>query len=436
MRKMQLGACVLAFISGVLLTGRAMAQGDVGVVAFLNSGAPAAQQPFLHGLAQLHNFEYSDAAEDFRKAEEIDPGFAMAFWGEAMTKNHAIWHEQDLAAAREVLHRLGLSPEARLAKANTQREKDYIGAIEILYGEGSKRERDFKYADAMEKLHQKYPDDPDAAAFYALALLGTAQEGRDIPTYLRAAAILEDVFYAYPQHPGAAHYLIHSFDDPVHAVLGLGAARAYSKIAPNAAHAQHMTSHIFLALGMWDETVRANEVAMAIVNRTRQAKGMSLFACGHYNFWLEYGYLQQGRFRDAKRVLEGCRAQAGRPGMAEHGHGKIDPDNSAVGSFVQMRTRYLLDTEEWSGEVKGFGVDLTGAAVQQFNYEFASGFAAALRGELVSAEANLRNLDEEKPKLEAVFDKAGTPAGHWVRKVPEIQRQQLHALILAGQGHE
>src|SRR5262249_49983330 len=149
-----------------------------------------------------------------------------------------------------------------------------------------------------------------AAAFYALSLLGTAHDGRDFAIYMRSAAILEPLFAAHPNHPGLAHYLIHSYDDPIHAPLGLRAARAYSKIAPSAGHAQHMCSHIFMAMGMWDEVVEANQAAMRVVDKARSERGLPPAACGHYNYWLEYGYLQQGRFRDAMTLVADCYASA------------------------------------------------------------------------------------------------------------------------------
>src|SRR5260221_10415893 len=133
----------------------------VGEVSFPNSGAPVAQSDFLHGLAQLHNFEYDDAAAHFRRAEEIDPTFVMAYWGEAMTKNHGVWHDQDLHAAREALQKLAPTLEARQAKAATPREKQYLSTIEVLYGQGNKEDRDQKYPSAMADLHQNFPKDDD-----------------------------------------------------------------------------------------------------------------------------------------------------------------------------------------------------------------------------------------------------------------------------------
>jgi tetratricopeptide (TPR) repeat protein len=191
----------------------------VGEVSFENSGAAAAQAEFLRGLAQLHNFEYDDAALHFRQAQKIDPDFAMAYWGEAMTKNHGVWHEQDQRAALEALSRLGATPAARQAKAPTEREKLYLGAVETLYGDGSKEQRDQKYMAEMARLHQRYPADVDAAAFYALAILSSAEQGRDFAVYMRAAAVLEEVFPLHPRHPGVVHYLIHCYDDPIHAPL-------------------------------------------------------------------------------------------------------------------------------------------------------------------------------------------------------------------------
>src|SRR5688572_22068962 len=166
----------------------AATQTPVGQVNFENSGAAAAQAPFLRGLALLHNFQYPAAAAAFREAQAADPGFAMAFWGEAMTYNHPVWHEQDLAAARSALARLGPDPQGRRARARTERERLYLDAIETLYGEGSKEARDRAYSAAMETIHRRHPDDVDARAFYALSLLGLAHEGRDVPLYMRAAA--------------------------------------------------------------------------------------------------------------------------------------------------------------------------------------------------------------------------------------------------------
>jgi tetratricopeptide (TPR) repeat protein len=418
----------------LLASPQLRAQSTVGDVSFANSGAPAVQKDFLRGLAQLHNFEYDDAAAAFRRAEEADPDFAMAYWGEAMTSNHPIWEEQNRRAARNALQKLAPTPEERLAKAKTGREKDYLRSVEILYGEGEKYDRDARYADFLRGMHEKYPADIDATCFYALALLGTAHNGRDVPTYMHAAALLEDVFYAHPGHPAAAHYLIHSFDDPTHAILGLRAARAYSKIAPEAAHAQHMTSHIFLALGMWDDVVSANETATGIVNRQRAAMTRPEQSCGHYNLWLEYGYLQQGRFADARRILTACRGQAEAQSAAGHNHGAVDPDSSAAGSFVQMRAHYLIETREWSGEAARWKLPSGSSAWTQLMFEYTDAHGDFHRGDGAAARDLLAQLQSLAPQLNSELDGERYSADNWMRKVPGILTAQIQALVLSRDG--
>ena len=328
----------LALLALFLATA-ALAQNDAGDVAFANSGAAEAQQSFLHGLALLHDFEYEDAAASFRAAQKIDPSFAMAYWGEAMTYTHPVWFQQDAAAARAVLQRLGATSDERLAKAKTERERDYLRAVDVLYGSGTKDERDFKYAAAMRGVHERNPDDVDATAFYAVALLGTSHQGRDFPTYMRAAALLEEVLPSHPTHPGVLHYLIHCYDDPIHAPLGMRAARRYGAVAPNAGHALHMTSHIFIAMGMWDDVIDANRRAIDVVNRQRAAKGKPAAACGHYPLWLHYAYLQKHRFDDARKALDACRASAFGSNFVSGG--EMDSYSGRIDSFADMRAHQI-----------------------------------------------------------------------------------------------
>lgn len=394
----------------------------LGEVAFPTSGSAAAQAEFLRGVALMHSFEYPSARAAFEAAQRLEPGFAMAYWGEAMTHNHPIWMEQDSAAARAALARLGATAQERAGKASTERERDWLATLEVLYGPGSKEARDSAYAGAMQRLAEKYPDDAEAAAFHALALLGTAHGGRHVPTYMRAAARMEEVFCDHPQHPGAAHYLIHAYDDPVHAPLGLRAARAYSRIAPNAAHAQHMTSHIFIALGMWDDMVRANEVAQKVVNDARAARGQPATWCGHYAFWLEYGYLQQGRDADALRILRDCHAEVSAGGAAGRN----------ARSFVEMRSRYLLDTQDWDGPALGMSLDLGNDAAAQLGYAYTSAFAALRRGDVDAA----RPLADEVTRLRGliVSDPAAARVGVSYPSVSQVLHQQLWAMLMLAEG--
>jgi tetratricopeptide (TPR) repeat protein len=302
----------------------------LGTINFPTSGGPAAQPEFLKGVLYLHSFEYESAAQAFRRAQDAEPGFAMAYWGEAMTHTHPVWNEQNRAAARAALGRLAPTPEARRAKAGTPREQRYLDAVETLYGDGPKPRRDTLYAAAIERVAREYPEDLEAKAFYALALLGLSQGIRDTVTYLRAAPHADSVFHRNPDHPGAAHYLIHAFDDPFHAALGLNAARAYSKIAPDAAHAQHMTTHIFLAMGMWSDVVSQNEIAMAL---TRTLPG-------HYSSWLVYGMLQQGRYTAARELVELLRKNLETSGTGQQ-----------PTAMAWIRSHFVLHAEDWQGPV-------------------------------------------------------------------------------------
>jgi len=320
---------ILAALLSIVPTAPAQTP-RLGTIVFPTSGSPAAQEAFREGVLYLHSFEYESAERAFRRAQQLEPGFVMAHWGEAMTYTHPVWNEQDLSSGRSALERLGPTPAARRARAPTVREQGYLAAVELLYGAGTKPRRDTLYAEAMERLVRAQPEDLEAKAFYSLALLGLNQGVRDTVTYLRAAPWADTVFRANPQHPGAVHYLIHAYDDPVHAARGLEAARAYARIAPDAAHAQHMTTHIFLALGMWDEVVAQNRIALAL-----QAP-----LPGHYSSWLIYGLIQQGRYGIAQDLIGQLRKNLGGGGL----HGQH-------GALVDMRAHYLLHSEDWRGTV-------------------------------------------------------------------------------------
>jgi tetratricopeptide (TPR) repeat protein len=283
---------------------------DLGSVAFPTSAtSPEAQALFERGLAALHSFWYKEAANSFRAARELEPSFAMAYWGEAMTHNHPIWMEQDRDAALAIL-------EALPKGAGNVREREWLATLDVLYGKGDKRTRDAAYERALTALAARYPGDLEAQAFRALAVLGTMnRDAGDATKQVRAAAILEPLAARAPEHPGVLHYTIHAYDDPLHASLGLRAARRYSQVAPSAHHALHMPSHIFLQLGMWDEAAKSNEESYAAsVAWVERAKLPSSKRDLHSLTWLHYIYLQQDRRDDAKRLLAEV---SGERGMSE-----------------------------------------------------------------------------------------------------------------------
>jgi tetratricopeptide (TPR) repeat protein len=313
-------------------------ESQLGRVEFPTSGSPQAQAHFLRGLAALHSFWYEEALEAFRESTKVDPDFMMGYWGEAMTYNHPLWSEQDIAAARLVVAKFKDTPKL------TERERAYLNAVKVLYGDGDKRARDAAYSAAMEKIYRGYPDDLDAAAFYSLSLLGLVRfEDKSYRLQARAGAIALDVYQKNPNHPGAAHYIIHAFDDPEHAILALPAARRYASIAPEAHHARHMPSHIFLQLGMWPEAAASNEAAWESSDAWMKRKNLSVNVRDYHSLhWLLYAYLQQGRYKKAEGLLalmkkvmsESTYDNKLRPGYYEN-------------NWANMAAAFIVETEQW-----------------------------------------------------------------------------------------
>jgi len=379
---------------------------ELGVIDFPTSGSPAAQPPFIKGVLLMHSFEYDDAREAFVEAQKADPAFAMAYWGEAMTYNHPVWQRTSPDLAKAALAKLAPTPEARSARAPTEKEKDWLGAVEKLYGTGEKLARDLAYADAMKRMSDKYPNDDEVKSFYALAILGTSHGGRDFSIYMRAAAVVEQLYAKNPQHPGAAHYLIHAYDDPIHAPLGLRFADAYSKIAPSASHALHMPSHIYVAMGMWDGAASINERSVKAADARREARKADVDQRGfHALLWLVYSYTQQGRYDEARTVLTQIEAAA-----------KESGSERTRSHLALARAAWLIETRKW-GEAKtpvdpkGLGKDPATAEL------FANGFAAVRAGNRAAAAnamARLAALMAEAPvngaPVRSTPGSAGKPA--------------------------
>lgn len=278
---------------------------QLGTVDFTVTGTEEGQQLFNKGLLLLHSFEYEDARAEFLKAQEADPSCIMACWGEAMTYNHTLWQRQELEDAREALNKIAPTAEERQAKAKTTIEKDFLKAVDILFAEGTKYERDVKYSDFLEQLRSKYPNNNEVSAFYAISLIGSSRNGRNDELYDKSAKIAQEIIQINPNHPGALHYLIHSYDDPDHAPLALAAADSYAKVAPDAAHALHMPSHIYVSLGKWNEVVKSNIASWnASVNR-KEKKSLETDALSYHALnWLQYGMLQRGEFASAQSLLD------------------------------------------------------------------------------------------------------------------------------------
>jgi tetratricopeptide (TPR) repeat protein len=383
----------------------------LGALTFPNSGAPEAQDDFIRGVLLLHSFEYADAAAAFRRAQEIDSGFALAYWGEAMTYNHPIWGEYDGEAGRRALARYRGTPAS-------EREALYLEALDPLYRRGirDKAERDRAYMEAMRRLHEAYPEDDEATAFYALSVLGLTNGVRDFRTYMRAAAVAQPVFDRNPDHPGAAHYIIHAFDDPIHAPLGLPAARAYGASTPDAGHAQHMTSHIFVAMGMWNDVVRANVNAVRVMDRGRAEQGMTdPNRCGHYPSWLQYGHLMREEWDEAASIMDLCQEN------------QADPDRDDRAYYMRMRARQVMDSRDWAG-VERWSFDVADVPSVVPGYDFVDAYAAMKRGDLLPAREAVARWKE------AVAGPRDTEAWWYDVDRLRIQILELEALLTLESG--
>jgi tetratricopeptide (TPR) repeat protein len=359
---------------------------NFGVIDFPTSGSPEAQAYFITGTAMLHSFGLEYAALEFRQAQEIDPSFAMAYWGEAMSYNHPLQRFRVLDLPREALERLGPDREARLAKALTDREKGFIGAVDTLFfGEGEETDRRIGYANEMERLATRYPNDLEVQAFYALALLSSSSDYdyEQYRTHAKAGAIALRVFSENPNHPGAAHYIIHAFDDPIHAAIALPAAKRYAAIAPGVVHALHMPSHIFIQTGMWDDVSERNDASYAaaleifeqqdeIESETQRyfnARNLT-----HALEWGQYGDLQRGDYTKAWQAIEN-----GQMIMAN------TEEDIAKQRSANSWPRYIIETEEWQQ------IEVSDYAEEESL--LANGISAARLGNLADAESIALSLD-------------------------------------------
>ncbi len=409
---------------------------DLGFINFPTSGSKQAQVHFLRGVAALHSFWYPVALEEFRAATAADPDFMMGYWGEAMAHDHPIWGDpQETEAARKVITKIRITPGL------TQRERAYINAVKLLYGEGDRQARDQAYAEAMGKIYREYPDDLEAAAFYSLALLGSVepQEPAVLQTRMRAGAIAMEVYRKEPNHPGGAHYILHAFDDPNHAILALPAAKRYAEIAPDAPHALHMPSHIFLQLGMWPKAAKSNEGSWAASKKWVEKNSLSIAKRDYHNLhWLLYTYLQQGRHEDAEALLKLMQKS-----LAEGP--KNDPMFQGYGTFIyaSMASAFVIETERWELADKLFGplqknTGLRSAAAKPGPFQalakyvqalaiFAPGFSAAKQG---SPDAQ-KSITE----LQAMREQAGKEVvpilGMSLSNLLQIQRLEIAAAASA-----
>jgi tetratricopeptide (TPR) repeat protein len=466
---MRFGAAPLVIVLAAAAPAAGRAQFEsVGTIDFPTSDSGEAQQHFLRGVAILHSFGWKQAIAEFHAAEAIDPNFAMAYWGESLAYNHPLFSQMDPTQPRAALARLAATPEERLAKAPTDREKGFLSAVEVLWGAGDHAQRRIGYMQAMQHLYSVYPDDVEVALFYALSMLSAAQEDTGAPArpamamsmpmpaasgtqgatpmpmphdqapheamahdmpmppagampaeplsvdgqrerlMIRAGAITLGIFAKHPNHPGAAHYTIHAFDDPIHAPLALEAAYRYAEIAPAVSHAIHMPTHIFIQHGLWDLVADQNQRAYDAA-RDLWEPGDDMGDAIHALDWGQYGALQAGDYPAARRWIDRIASMANEGSfLGKSGTGPAGSPR-AVSSLDLLRARYTVETQEW--EIRPVSAESSPDAI----------LASALSAYHLHDQDALRQADAAM---------AGAKGG-----VALIVKSEVDALMHAGMGH-
>src|SRR5258708_7727254 len=371
----------------------------LGTVTFPVSCAPSVQKPFERGVALLHSFWYEEAEKEFQQIAKDDPHCAMAHWGIAMSLWHQLWNEPDAKVIARCLEEVNQAKNLAEQPQNkaTPREHAYISAISAFYRDSEKSDHAVRakaYSDAMRVTFQAFPNDHEAAAFYALSLL--ASERHDDATFAnrkQAAAILEKLFAIEPDHPGVAHYLIHSYDKPQLAQLGLPAARRYAQVAPASPHPLHMPSHIFARVGLWQDDINSN---LASIAATRKTAAMYMGGAGHQFHamdFLFYAYMQSGRDADAKALIEEIRAM---PNNHDDMYGRgYDPHAAALAHLTAL---YPIEMHDWSTAASLPPAEVAGTAEDSVIY-WARAIASAHLRKPEGVRTDLAAIDSIYKKL-------------------------------------
>jgi hypothetical protein len=400
----------------------------LGTVNFPISCTSEAQQRFSRAVAILHSMWYEEAVKAFTGIADADPGCAMAWWGVAMSHWYPLWYPPPppaLAAGAAAV------AKAEAIGAKTERERGYLSAIAAFYRDSDRldhRVRALAYEQAMARLHQQYPDDREAAIFYALALNATAlPTDKTLANQKKAAAILEPIFAELPDHPGVAHYLIHSDDARPLAEAGLKAARRYASIAPSVPHALHMPSHIFTRLGYWQESIDTNlrsATAGQAYAKAMFGEGVAWDQSLHAMDYLAYGYLQLANDRKARAVVDEIMAFK-----------KAMPDTLAVAyAMAAIPARYAVERRNWA-EAANLQLPPATVAWDKFPWTaamitFARALGDARTGDLAGARAEIDKLASTRDALLEAKNK------YWSDQV-EAQRGAAAAMLAQVEGrHE
>jgi Tfp pilus assembly protein PilF len=415
MIRSSLAAAVAATFAAAIApsaTAQDAAEQRLGTVHFETSCNETAQRRFDRGMRYQHSFWYSASKDIFEEVLKADPSCAIAYWGIAQS---LLLNPFGVPPAANLAEGLAALEKAKAVGAKTPRENEFIAALAAFYADYDKvdhRTRVDRYLAAMEALAQRYPQDDEAQIYYALALdVAASPADKTYANQLKAAAILEGIFKHQPQHPGVAHYLIHSYDYPPIAEKGLDAARSYSKIAPSAPHAQHMPSHIFTRVGYWKDSIAANQASVRAA-KAEKGYGDQL----HGQDYMVYAYLQLGQDKAARAVIDEMAASTG-------------PDAPGASfALAASPARYVVERGDWNGAAE-LQVRPTKFPHVAAITHFARALGAARAGKPEAAQADIAKLAELRDKLREAKD------AYWAEQV-DIQWQIANAWLLNAQGKQ
>lgn len=430
MAQISLRSALLASVLTISLVPTALqaqAVGKVGEVGFPVSCSAEAQQQFTRAVALLHSFWYEEAVKAFTGVAETDPSCAMAYWGVAMSNWYPLWYPPGAAALKAGSDAVA---KAQSIGAKTDRERDYIDAIATFYRDSDKldnRTRSVAYEKAMEQVYSRYPDDREAGVFYALALNATAlPTDKTYANQEKAAQILQRVFAEQPNHPGAAHYLIHSYDSAPLANLGLPAAICYADIAPSVPHALHMPSHIFTRVGQWQNSIDSNR-ASADAGQSYAAKvfgpGVVWDQTLHAMDYLEYSYLQTGQDGEAKRVLDQLMS-----------YQKAIPSSLAAAyAIAAIPARYAVERQNWA-EAAALPEPRITSPGNEYPWTapmitYARALGAAHTGDFAGAQAEIGKLEAARDALTQAKNT------YWAGQV-DVEARSASAVLAQAQGRK
>ncbi len=381
----------------------------LGTVSFPTSCASSQQKAFERGVALLHSFWYDKAEQQFKDVIAADPACAIVYWGEAMTQWHEIWDRPDAATLKRGL---ALVEKGQKLGAKTQRERDYLDALAVFYQNSDKSTFEVRaagYSQAMEKLHEKYPEDHEATAFYGLSLLASAPP-RDttFANQKKALALLNAETPQAPDNPGIQHYIIHSCDSPQMAAEGLAAARKYGQIAPSAPHAAHMPGHIFARLGLWQEDIDANLASIAAAE-VSGSSGHELHAMD----FLNYAYLQVGEDTKARALVE--KVESMDVSMGHDMHDYLDMARAGFPATYDIEMRHWKEAAALKPAKDAMPQN---AAITYWARAVGSGHlkdAAAAKRDLVQYDAMVGAVKRSKDAYMAVYmDTGRDEARAWI----------------------